>query len=505
MDLILGIDIGTSACKAAVFDTHGSVVAEASRPYPVHHPRPGWAEQNPDDWWDAVVLALRDIWAQGKAQPQQIAGVGIDGQSWSAIAVDGSGQVLCNTPIWYDTRAVAQCEELKARIGEDRIFRLCGNPVQPSYTLPKILWYKENLPEVYRRTEKILQSNSFIAMRLTGQPTQDLSQGYGLFCFDIANGTWDSAMASETGIDPRMLCEPVPSHAVIGTVTVAAAQATGLLAGTPVVAGGLDAACGTLGAGVIAPGQTQEQGGQAGGMSICTAECLAHRALILSTHVTGDTWLLQGGTVGGGGVLKWMEQEFCASERETAKAQGLRSFDVINEECAAIPAGSSGLLFLPYMAGERSPIWDPNAKGVFFGLDYTKTRAHMLRAGMEGTAFALKHNLDTAAAAGAAVHELRAMGGAANSRVWTQIKADVTGLPIAVPSSDTATTLGAALLAAVGVGLFGGFGEAVRQTVRVTRTHHPDPKNHERYQKLYQIYLELYERLKSTMERQAKA
>ena len=497
-ELLLGIDIGTSACKAAVFDRRGTVLAEASRPYPVHHPRPGWAEQNPDDWWRAAAQAISELWARG-AKPEDVAGVGIDGQSWSAIAVDGAGNVLCNTPIWYDTRSQKQCEELKARIGEEPIFRLCGNPVQPSYTLPKILWYKENLPDVYRRTVRILQSNSFIVHRLTGQWSQDLSQGYGLFCFDIAHGEWDWDMAREMGIDPAMLTEPVRCHDIAGTVTAEAAGLTGLLEGTPVVAGGLDAACSALGAGAVLPGQTQEQGGTSGGMYICQAEVVSHPALILSFHATSDAWLLQGGTVGGGGVLRWMEQELCAEERAVGAARGGSSYDVINEECANVPAGCDGLVFLPYMAGERSPIWDPDAKGVFFGLDYTKTRAHMLRAGMEGVAFALKHNLDAAAAAGVLVRELKAVGGSANSALWTQIKSDVTGLPITVPSSGTAATLGAAMLAGVGVGVFAGFREAVRDTVRLIRTHEPDMEKHGLYQRQYEIYLEIYRQLKHTM------
>ncbi len=499
-DLFLGIDIGTSACKAAVFDQAGRVRAEASRSYAVHQPQPGWAQQDPEDWWQAAAAAVSELWQLG-ITPADIAGVAVDGQSWAAVAVDAQGCSLCPTPIWYDTRSQAQCDELKARIGEQRIFALCGNPVQPGYQLPKILWYKQNWPGVLERTSKILSSNGYLTLKLTGQCTQDLAQGYGMFCFDMARGAWDTAMATEIGIDPDWLCEPLACHQIVGAVTAEAAAATGLLAGTPVVAGGLDCACGTLGAGVAAEGQTQEQGGTAGGMSVCQSSSRAHPALILSFHVTGSSWLLQGGTVGGGGVLRWLEGQLCAQERVAAAQRGVGVFDIINEECAAVPAGCEGLTFLPYMAGERSPIWDPQAKGVYFGLDYTKTRAHLLRAGMEGVAFSLRHNLDTAAQAGARVTGLTAMGGAANSVLWTQIKADVTGLPIDVPSSDTATTLGAALLAAVGVGAYESFEQAVGQTVRVTRTHQPDPERFELYSRQYETYRELYEQLKGTMRR----
>ena len=502
-DCFLGIDIGTSACKAAVFDRAGRVRAEASRGYAVEQPHSGWAQQNPDDWWQAAALVVRDLWDKG-VRPADIAGIGVDGQSWSAVAVDGAGNSLCPTPIWYDTRSTAQCEELKRKVGEERIFACCGNPVQPGYALPKVLWYRDNWPNVLRRADKILSCNGFIVRRLTGQCTQEVSQGYGMFCFDMAKGTWDRGLAAEMGIDLNLFCEPQACHAIVGGVTAQAAEATGLLPGTPVVAGGLDCACSTLGAGVLGEGQTQEQGGSAGGMSICESAPHAHPALIVSYHVTSDRWLLQGGTVGGGGVLRWMQEELCAGERAEAAQRGASVYDIINDECAAVPAGCDGLVFLPYMAGERSPIWDARAKGVFFGLDYTKSRAHLLRAGMEGVAFSLRHNLETAAAAGAKVTSLNAVGGAANSLLWTQIKADVTGLPITVPSSDTATTLGAALLAAVGTGAYGSFEEAVAATVRVTRTHRPDPARQEAYQKNYEVYRELYERLQPTMHREDK-
>ena len=270
-------------------------------------------------------------------------------------------------------------------------------------------------------------------------------------------------------------------------MTEAASARTGLLSGTPVVAGGLDAACGTLGAGVYLPGQTQEQGGQAGGMSICMDRAIAHKALILSPHVVPGMYLLQGGTVGGGGALKWFRQEL---------GNGM-SFDELTAEAAKIPAGSEGVVFLPYMAGERSPIWNPDAKGVFYGLGYDKTRAHMIRAVLEGVAFALEHNLRVAAEAGAEVSDMNAMGGASNSALWTQIKADVTGKVIHVPGSDTATTLGAAILAGVGSGIYGSYREAVERTVSVRKTYTPDPEKHAVYQKNMELYLALYRNLES--------
>lgn len=492
---LLGIDVGTSACKVALFDLNGRVIAAADESCPVYYPRPGWAEQDPREWWDAIRIALRRVLAESRIDPREIAGIGVDGQSWSAVPVDRNGTVLANTPIWMDTRAAAICAEWREQIGEDRIFRLCGNPLSPSYTTAKIVWLKREHPDLYRKTHRILQSNSYIVYRLTGRMTHDLSQGYGLHCFDMRTGRWDEKMGDAMDIDLGLLPELMPSHSIAGEVTAEASAETGLIAGTPVVAGGLDAACGTLGTGVTEPGETQEQGGQAGGMSICLDTYAADPRLILGRHVVPDRFLLQGGTTGGGGVMRWLEHEL---GKDLHPGNG-SILDLYNREAAAVPAGSDGVVFLPYMAGERSPIWDPAAKGVYYGLDFSKSRGHLIRASMEGVAFSLRHNLETAEQAGAAAGVLRAMGGSANSILWTQIKSDITGKPIDVPASDTATTLGAAILAGVGVGLYRSFRQAAEQTVTIRRHHEPDPGNFTVYDRNYRTYLGLYENLRELM------
>ena len=496
---LLGIDVGTSACKIAVFDRNGTVLETATGEYEVYYPQTGWAEQDPDEWWRVICSTMKYIFSKSQIKPEEIAGIGIDGQSWSAIAVDKEGSVLTNTPIWMDTRADDICKELSEKVGEQRIFEVAGNSLQPSYSTAKIIWYQRNMPQVYENIDKVLQSNSYIAYRLTGQMTQDLSQGYGFHCFDMHTGTWDLAMCETLGIPPHILPDIHPCHEVIGTVTKAAAIQSGLAEGTPVVAGGLDAACGTLGAGVIHAGETQEQGGQAGGMSICIDSYKADPRLILSCHVVPGKWLLQGGTTGGGGAMRWLEKEFGAFEREEGRRTGKSSLDLFNEEAGSVAPGSDGLIFLPYMAGERSPLWNPYAKGVYYGMDFGKTKGHFIRAVMEGVAMSLRHNLEVAAEAGASVDVLRAMGGSANSLLWTQIKSDVTGKPVIVPSSDTATTLGAAILAGVGVGIYEDFEEAVKLTVENKRYHVPNQADRNIYDRNYRKYLSLYEHLKDMM------
>lgn len=497
--VLLGIDIGTSACKVAIFNLDGNVKSQFTRPYNTYYPAFGFVEQDPREWWKGVCDAINEAVNAGNINPKQIAGIGVCGQSWAAIPVDKEGNVLYNTPIWMDTRSADIAHKIIDRIGFERIFKISGNSFEPTYSTPKMLWFKERKPDIYKNTYKFLQSNSYIVFKLTGCYTQELSQGYGIHSFNIKTGKYEDSFCEELGISRDKLPEIFACHEVIGEVNSKAAEVTGLLEGIPVVAGGLDACCGALGAGVIDAGQMQEQGGQAGGMSICIKEAIGHPKLILGFHVLPKLWLLQGGTVGGGGTIKWFKQELGGFETQQEIKTGVNAFKIMDDEAEKISLGCNGLIFLPYMAGERTPLWDKYAKGVFFGLDYSKKRDHMIRSVLEGCAFALLHNLKTAEEVGVSVDFLNATGGSANSRLWTQIKADVIGRTIKVTTSDTATTLGAAILAGVGTGTYRNFKEAVDRTVQITRIHEPDMIKHEMYKKYYEIYIELYKKLKDTM------
>ena len=495
--LLLGIDIGTSSCKVAIFDLDGNVVIQSNKPYDVYYLKKDFVEQNAEEWWNAVCEAIKECLKKNNIDPVKIAGIGIDGQGWAALPVDIKGKPLHNAIIWMDRRSSKQCEEIIKKIGKDRILKVSGNSFDSTYTTPKILWLKENKPNIYKNTYKFLQSNSYIAFKLTGAMTQDLSQGYGLHCFDIKAGKYDEKLCKDLGISLEKLPNICSCDEVVGVVTQEAAKQTGLAMGTPVVAGGLDAACGTLGAGVIELGQTQEQGGQAGGMSICIHKPIVHEKLILGFHVIPNAWLLQGGSVGGGS-LKWFRNEFGEYEKYMEEQTGENSFDALVNKAKVINVGSDGVIYLPYMAGERSPIWDKHAKGVFYGLGYDKTKGHIIRSILEGVAYSLEHNLQTAKEVNVEVSELVSIGGAANNLTWTQIKSDVTGKKIKVPTADTATTLGAALLAGVGIGIYKDYKQAVERTVKITRIHEPNMENHKIYRKYYAIYLEIYKNLKST-------
>ena len=500
MRYIAAIDIGTSACKTAFLDENGQTVASAQRKYEVYYPEPGWAEQDAEDWWVAAASGIQDCLRQSGISANEIAGVGVAGQSWSCIPVSEDGHTLARTPIWMDTRARDICQEIEQCIGIKRIFETAGNPFQAGYQTPKILWFQRARPDIYQRTARFLTSNGFIVMRLTGVPVMDRSQSYGIHCYNFSQGYYDKSLAHGMGISLEKLPPVVDCHKIVGLVTKEAAEQTGLMPGTPVVAGGLDAACGTLGAGVCQGGQTQEQGGQAGGMSICLDTAIAHPKLILSPHVIPGKYLLQGGTVGGGASMKWLTQELGEPEREYCQTHGGSPMALLDELAEQVPPGSDGLVFLPYLAGERSPIWDPEACGVWFGLDFQKTRGHLFRSLMEGVAYALRHNLETAEETGVAVQELYSVGGSANSLLWTQIKSDVTGRTVFVTDSDEATVRGAAILAGVAVGIYAGFDEAVKQLVTVKRRHQPQKSLEGVYGARYEVYRNLYPALKDLMK-----
>ncbi|MFY9147598.1 MAG: FGGY-family carbohydrate kinase [Bacillota bacterium] len=494
--LLLGIDIGTSGCKIAAFDFDGNAVCTYTRSYDVSHPDTTWAEIDADLWWSSICGGIRALIESERLDPNEVAAVGVDGLSWTCLPVDRKGRPLRPAMIWLDRRAEEQAQWMKKQVGEDRLISLSGNPVDPAYVVPKMLWLKQHEPDIYADTHMFLQSNSYVVYKLTGVFSQDHSQAYGFHFFDIANCHYDESAADRLGISLDLIPPLTHCHEVVGTVTSKASRECGLPKGVPVVAGGLDAACCTLGAGAVRAGQTQEQGGSSGGMSIVVDKPLIHPKLILGCHVVPGLWLLQGGTVGGGGTLRWFDEQLGACERQIGLERGISSFEVMSEEAGQIGPGSEGLVFLPYMAGERSPIWDSTARGVLFGLSYDKTRAHIIRAIMEGVGYSLLHNLKTAEEVKAEVGVLLSVGGSANSRVWTQIKSDITNKPIHVPASDHATTLGAALIAGVGIGVYRDFQSAVDNTVRIQRVHEPDELAHQMYRGYYRLYLDLYDRLK---------
>ncbi|MCA0295841.1 MAG: carbohydrate kinase [Actinobacteria bacterium] len=487
----LGVDIGTSGCRTIAVDAEGRTLAVADRTYALHTPAPGWVEQDPNDWIEGALDTIAEVCASGTFDPAGVRGIGVDGQSWACVPVDADGRVLANSPIWMDTRCQPLCDEILATVPASEVLALAGNRLSPSYSTAKAIWFERERPDVHARTRWFLQCNSVVVMALTGVASQDRSQDYGWHFIDVATGRADRAAAARLGVDADRIPTSVEPTTVVGGVRAAVAARTGVPEGTPVVAGGLDAACGTLGAGVVRPGQTQEQGGQAGGMSIAMDAPVADERLILSRHVVPGLWLLQGGTVAGAASLAWLTRVVGEAERLAAQAGGRDVYEEVSALADGAPVGSGGLVFLPYLSGERSPIWDSDARGAFVGLTLATGRGELYRAVMEGVAMALRHNLEVAASAGAQVAELLAIGGATKSPLWMQIKADTTGLPVVVAANPNATPLGAAMLAAIGTGA-GDAAELVARWVQRGTAFAPDAAAGARYDLLYRTYAGLY-------------
>lgn len=492
MPVLIGLDIGTSGAKCAAFDETGRVLCETTASYPCFRPRPGWAEHDPNDWWNAACLSLSRLCEQ--IDSRELAAIGVDGISWSIVPIDRDGNALARSPIWMDNRAEEQRRTLAETYGADALLQLSGNPVESGFSLPKLLWMREQNPALSTRAACWLESNAFIAFRLTGVRSIDPTQGFGWACFDMQNNTWDDALCRDLAISDVL--PPVrPSHEVIGTVTLEAARQTGLPAGLPVIAGGMDTPCGCLAAGVHRLGQMQEQGGQSGGVALYAGAFRPDPRLMLFRHVVPEGYFYSGATTGGSASYAWVEREFGQPERKN----GEPDFDALNDLAASVPAGSDGLLFLPYMNGERAPIFDPYAKGVYFGLDFSKTRAHLIRATLEGVAFSVRHSMETVMESGAEVSELLSVGGAAKSALWMQIKADVTGRRMLVKRTDVGSALGVAMTAGVGVGVYADFASAVAVCDRTGAVYEPNPVQSVVYDRLFELYKRLYTQTKDIM------
>ena len=495
---ILTVDVGTSGTKTSLWTEAGQCIAHTTSAYDLRRAQPLWAEVDGDTWWQAVCETIHAILATSRVDSASITGIGVDGVGWTLIPVDHTGKPLHPAMIWLDRRAEQETSWLKSLPQADSLVNLNANPLDAAYITPKLLWLKKNHPEVFNSTHKFLDATGFIVSRFTGKFICDYTQAYGYHFFDIRNQKWDGDAANDIGIPIERMPELCESTKVVGAVTRACAEQTGLKPGIPVIAGCLDAAVGALGSGVVKAGQTNEQGGQAGGVGISLDHVVVEPRLIFSHHVIPGQYLLQAGTVGGGS-LSWFRDQFGHQEVSTANILGIDPFELLSMQVGKSKPGANGLIFLPYMAGERTPLWSSIARGVFFGLTYSTTRSDILRAIMEGCAFAVYDNLQIAAEHGAAVDEFLGSGGAIQSAIWCQIKADIYGKPFIVArladGSEGGHSLGLFALTACGVGLCKDIGTCVSDLLPTRQVFEPSMENHSLYEELFAVYRSLSRKL----------
>jgi xylulokinase len=499
--LLLGVDAGTSSVKAVLLDLRGNLCAVCQAEYPLHHIRPAWVEQDPEDWWQATCKAIREALAKVPHGPERVLGLAVSSQAPTLLPLDRSGRPLRPAMIWMDRRAEAEAVRLTELVGAEEIHRITGNRPDAFYVAARLLWLRNHEPEVLKRTWQFAQVNGYINYRLTGRLTMDPAHAVLLQLRNYATGAWCEALCSACGVETAQFPEVMEGHSVQGEVTVEAAAATGLGAGTPVMAGTVDSPAAALEAGVTEPGIAVEMTGTSTVVIIPNDRGLTEPALIAMPHALPGIHLLLGAMVSSGGCLRWFRDQLGQPEVQAAIREGIDAFDLLTQEAAQAGPGSEGVIFLPYMMGERSPLWHTNARGVFFGLSLATHKAALVRSILEGAAFALRHNVEVALRAGAEVREMRSVGGCSRSDLWNQIKADVLGLPLLLPRTSVGSPFGAAILAGMGAGVFPNVRKSLLEIVQLDRRFEPNQANHERYTQIYRVFRNIYEHLKGDFDR----
>jgi len=484
MIYFVGIDTSTTATKALLMHADGQVVAVASLEYSYDTPRPLWTEQHPDLWWQATVASVRQVLAQAGVDAVKVKGVGLTGQMHGLVLLDAAGKVLRPAILWNDQRTGAECDQIRARLEKSRFIQITGNDALTGFTAPKILWVKNHEPEIFARARQVLLPKEYVRFKLTDRYATDKAGGAGTVLFDLRRRDWSSKVVAALGIDPAWLPPTFEGTAVTGQITPQAAEATGLRAGTPVVGGGGDQAAGAVGTGAVVEGVVSLSLGTSGVVFATTDQPIVEPEgrLHAFCHAVPDKWHLMGVMLSAAGSLRWY--------RDTL-SPGM-DFEALLSPAADVSPGSEGLLFLPYLTGERTPHPDPLARGAFVGLTVRHSRAHLTRALLEGVAFGLRDSFELMQAAGlAGIRQVRVTGGGARSPLWRQILADVLGAELVTVNTTEGAAYGAALLAATGAGVYLDVESACTATVRLTGSTAPGPAS-AAYRDIYPLYRDLY-------------
>jgi xylulokinase len=473
---LVGLDVGTTGVKALALSPEGDVLATATRGYELSTPRPGWAEQDPGDWLRAARSALDEV-----AAGRDVAGIGLSGQMHGLVVLDEAGDVIRPAILWNDQRTAAECAEIEARIGLERLIALTGNRALPGFTAPKLLWLRRHEPDAYGRIARVLLPKDYVRLGLTGEWAIDASDASGTLLLDVARRAWSDEVVDALEL-PRQWLPPVRE------APERAGACNGLLHGTPVAAGAGDQPAAAVGVGAVRPGTLSVVLGTSG-VVLAPLPAYAHdpQARVHAfCHALPDTWQAMGVMLSAAGSLQWLHDTIAADV----------PFDRLVAEAEAWEPGAEGLLFLPYLAGERTPHADPDARGAFVGLELRHDRGALVRAVLEGVAFGLRDSFDLLGALGVEATSARVSGGGARSRLWLEIVASVLGVPLELTGSEEGSALGAALLGGVAGGVFADVGAAVARCVRVTRTVEPDPARHEAYLAAHERYRALYPALR---------
>lgn len=491
-DVLIGVDLGTSSVRVVAFDLDGNTLAGAVRDYPMATPKPNWAEQDPEDWWTGTRGALRTV--ARAIDAGRVAGISFSGQMHGAVFLDREDEVIRPCILWCDNRTAPQCAAILETVGEQAFLDVVKNRPLPGFTLPKVVWLRDHEKANFRRLRTLLLPKDYVRFRMTGVRCMDEADGAGTVMMEVGRKRWAGRLVEQLGIDPAILPPLEHSISVVGTLTAEAARATGLKAGTPVVAGGGDQPVGAVGTGVTREGQVMISLGTSGVVFAPTAQPHVADAggLAAFDHAVPGVSYLMGCVNSAAGALDWFVETLCAADVAEARRGGANVYEKLLAEAATVEAGAEELLFLPYLMGERTPHPDPDARGVFFGLSARHTRAHLTRAVIEGVCMALRDALTLIREKGVKVEDVRVTGGGARSRFWLQVLADVIGHPVRPIESAEGPALGAAILAGVGVSAYAGFEAAAGRAIRVGRALRPNARRAALYNEAYSRYRALY-------------
>jgi xylulokinase len=495
----LGIDVGTGGTRALVIDGHGTVVASASAEHEnFASPRPGWAEQDPRDWWRACGTAVRKALQSSKVRAADIACVGFSGQMHGAVLLDAADEVVRPALIWCDQRSAAQCAELEEMFGRETLIRLTCNPALTNFTLTKLLWVRENEAQDWARVAHVMLPKDYVRFRLTGERAIDMADASGTLMLDVTHRRWSQEVLAKTGISETLLPALFESPEVCGKISAAGAEATGLRAGTPVVAGAGDQAAGAVGMGIARAGAVSATIGTSGVVFASTDRPAMdpHGRLHTFCHAIPGRWHVMGVTQAAGLSLRWYRDQFGAASPGAQEKDGRDPYDVFADEAAAAPAGSAGAFWVPYLMGERTPHLDPNARAALVGLTASHTRAHVIRAIMEGVAFSLKDTFTIFEDMKIPVTSIRLGGGGARSPLWRQIQADVYGHEVEIVAAEEGAAYGAAILAGTGAKAWSSVEQACESVVRVAKRIAPNQKDSLTMQQAYARYRKIYPALR---------
>jgi xylulokinase len=501
----LGVDVGTTGSKALLVDEKGRVIASHTTEYPLYTPRVGWTEQNPEDWWSATVKSVRAVLEKSKVKPEEVEGVGLTGQMHGLVMLDKELKVIRPAILWNDQRTGEEAEYINTKFGE-RIIEVTGNIAHTGFTAPKLLWVKRHEPENFARMRKFLLPKDYVGLKLTGEIAMDVNDASGTALFDVKRRKWAEGLIAELELPLDVFPKVLESPEVRGGVTAEAAELTGLRKGVPVVAGAGDQGAAGVGAGVVEEGVVSVNIGTSG---VVFTNSDAYRfdpkgRLHAFCHAVPGKWHLMGVMLSAGGSLRWFRDKLGQLEGGLADLLGVDPYDLLCREAEQVPPGSEGLVFLPYLAGERTPHADPYARGVFFGLSLKHGRGHMVRAVLEGVCYGLRDSLELMLALDLKVREVRVLGGGARSLLWRKILADVFGADVYTMEVDEGSSFGAAILASVGTKAYATVRDAARSMVRTKDVVKYDPANRELYSKYYALYRELYPALKNLYKRLAE-